>query len=276
LSETKGVYTVLIDTHCHASPHWYEPVESLLAQMDRHGIDKAVLVQINGQYNNAYQFECVARHPDRLASVVIVDVAQENAPAQLAQLAEQGAQGVRLAATVRSPGDDPLAIWRQAHALGMSVSCSGAPEHFADAAFAQLVEELPDLPIIIEHLASLKAGPGQLPDAELCNRIFGLARYPNLCMKIHGLGEICARNMPVTEPFPFDRTGVTLLRRAYDAFGTQRLMWGSDFPPVSGREGYGNALHLTQAELADLSSEEHALVFGGVAARVYGLAETAG
>lgn len=262
---------VLIDTHCHASPHWYEPVESLLTQMDRNGIDKAVLVQLNGQYNNAYQFECVARYPDRLASVAIVDVERTDATDLLAQLAEQGAQGVRLRADVRSPGDDPLAIWKQAHALGMSVSCSGSPELFADPTFAELAEALPDLPIIIEHLASLKAKPGELPPAEQRDKIFALARYSNLYMKIHGLGEICTRNMPVTEPFPFDRTGVALLRMAYDAFGADRIMWGSDFPPVSGREGYRNALQLTQAELADLTPEEHALIFGGVAARVYGL-----
>ena len=27
-----------------------------------------------------------------------------------------------------------------------------------------------------------------------------------------------------------------------DAFGVGRMMWGSDFPPAAGREGYGNAL----------------------------------
>jgi L-fuconolactonase len=189
----------------------------------------------------------------------------------LTHAAEQGAQGVRLRADIRSPGDDPLAIWRTAQTLGMSVSCSGSPDLFADPAFAQLAAELPDLPIIIEHLASLKATATALPDGQLCAQIFDLARFPNLYMKIHGLGEICTRNMPVTEPFPFDRTGVALLRMAYDAFGADRLMWGSDFPPVSGREGYGNALHLTMAELADLSPEENALIFGGVAARVYGI-----
>ena len=29
---------------------------------------------------------------------------------------------------------------------------------------------------------------------------------------------------------------------AKDAFGVERMMWGSDFPPAAGREGYGNAL----------------------------------
>jgi hypothetical protein len=45
---------VVVDTHCHASPYWYEPVETLLDQMNRHGVAKATLIQIGGEYDNAY------------------------------------------------------------------------------------------------------------------------------------------------------------------------------------------------------------------------------
>jgi L-fuconolactonase len=45
---------VVIDTHCHASPYWYQPVEILMDQMYRYGVDKAVLVQINGWFDNTY------------------------------------------------------------------------------------------------------------------------------------------------------------------------------------------------------------------------------
>ena len=33
---------VIVDTHCHVSPYWYEPVETLLHQMNSNGVDKAV------------------------------------------------------------------------------------------------------------------------------------------------------------------------------------------------------------------------------------------
>ena len=64
---------VVIDTHCHASDIWYEPVETLLFEMDRNGVDAAVLIQINGQTDNSYQEECLRRYPGRFASVVSVD-----------------------------------------------------------------------------------------------------------------------------------------------------------------------------------------------------------
>src|SRR3979411_2744451 len=103
-----------VDSHCHASLHWYEPIETLLFEMDRNEVDQAVLIQIMGQYDNTYQQECVRRYPQRLVSVVLVDPLLPDAPATLERLAEDGAPGVPLPPGLRSPGGDPPAIWRRA------------------------------------------------------------------------------------------------------------------------------------------------------------------
>jgi L-fuconolactonase len=264
----RGAPLRIIDTHCHVALAWYEPVESLLYQMDRNDVAHAVLVQINGQFDNSYQTDCVNRYPDRFASVVLVDAYHPDAPHHLEVLAEAGARGVRLAPTARSPGADPLAIWRKAAELGLPVSCGGACTQFAADQFADLVAALPDLPIIVEHLGGLKAGDASATEA-VRSKVFALARFPNLYMKIHGLGEFCQRNLPVTAPFPFDPAGLPLLHQAYAAFGAARLMWGSDYPPVSGREGYANALRLPLAEFAAKPAADQALIFGGVAAQLY-------
>ena len=55
------------------------------------------------------------------------------------------------------------------------------------------------------------------------------------------------------------------------AFGPARLMWGSDFPPVSTREGYDNALRVPLEYFADLSADEREAVFGGAARALWGL-----
>jgi len=31
---------LIVDTHCHALPHWFEPVEVLLHQMHANGVEK--------------------------------------------------------------------------------------------------------------------------------------------------------------------------------------------------------------------------------------------
>lgn len=271
LPVVKGTLVAVVDTHCHASPAWYEPVESLLQQMDRHGVAQAVLIQINGQTDNAYQAECLRRFPGRFASVVIVDTSRADAPATLMQEAERGASGLRLRASARSAGDDPLAIWAAADRLGLVVSCQGTPAEFGSADFAQVVQTLPGLSIVIEHLASLGRPAGEPYPADVIERVLALARFPNLTIKVPGLGEFCRRATPVKEPFPFVEPIPPLLDQVYAAFGPERMMWGSDFPPVSGREGYANALRFPMELLAPKGQAARDQVFGATAQRIFRL-----
>ena len=43
---------------------------------------------------------------------------------------------------------------------------------------------------------------------------------------------------------------------AIEAFGANRLMWGSDFPPSTGHEGYDNALRLPMQQVGFVSQED--------------------
>ncbi|MFC1718074.1 amidohydrolase family protein [Candidatus Poribacteria bacterium] len=270
----------IVDSHCHVSPYWYEPVESLLFQMDRNGVEKAVLVQYMGQFNNEYQFQCVRRFPGRFASVVLVDAHSPEAVDELERLVEQGAKGIRLRPNTRSPGDDPLAIWRKAAELKLPVSCGGTSGNFASGDFARLVQAFPNLPIVIEHLGSVNTPDGETKHHEIRRRVFTLSRFPNVYIKIHGLGEFCKRMKRISEPpvrrdgqsakpFPFEIPIPAILEMAYEAFGSERMMWGSDYPPVSGREGYGNALRLTLEQFQLKSKYDKEMIFGRVAEDIF-------
>ena len=149
---------LIIDTHCHAGESWFEPIELLLHQMDANIVEKAVLVQHRGVYDNSYLLECAGRNPGRFAVVALVDTTQSDAPSALESWAEKGAVGVRLNPTERSPGDDPLAVWRKAAELGLVVSSLGEVGQFASDEFRDLVTELPDLTIVVEHLAGAGGG----------------------------------------------------------------------------------------------------------------------
>ncbi len=261
----------IVDAHAHASSHWYEPVESLIYQMDRNRVAKAILTQYLGQYDNAYQQDCVRRYPGRLASVVLVDSSQPTAVEVLKSLAEQGAAGVRFRPETRSLGKDPLAIWRVADDLRLPVTCSGTSESFSSSAFADLVATFPSLPIILEHAGSVNHPDGEDAPYEMRRRVFSLARFPNVYLKIHGLGEIASRTAVVSHAPPFEEPLPSILGYAYEAFGPERMMWGSDYPPVSGREGYRNALRWTMDYLQKHGAKAVEAIFGGVAETVFGL-----
>ena len=176
---------------------------------------------------------------------------------------------------MRSPGDDPLAVWRAASDLGMIASVMGPVEGYAAPEFESIITELPDLKVVIEHLGGVGAfwGPGrparEIPQ-EAYRKVLDLARHPNTYMKIPGLGEFCARPMPFQQPYPFAEVP-PLIEMAVDAFGADRLMWGSDFPPVANREGYANALRFARERVQARSQEEVGLIFGDAALNMWNL-----
>jgi L-fuconolactonase len=260
---------MIIDSHAHSSPVWWEPVETLIYQMDRNGIDRAVLVQFMGQVDNRYQFDCQRRFPGRFANVVLVDWKKPYAVEALKRLAAQGAAALRLRPYSRSPGDDPLAIWRAAGALGLPVDCvAHTPADFCEPGFVKLVEELSEVRIIIEHL-----GGANKPDADETQRdqrlkAIKLGRFPNAYMKVPGLSEFAKRRQPPADD-PYVRPIPDYLERAYTAFGPGRLMWGSDFPNCSSKDGYANALAYCRQEFAGKPKAARDLIFGGTAAKMF-------
>lgn len=256
----------IVDTHCHAGQSWFEPVELILHQMNTNGVDKAALIQHRGTYDNTYLFECARRFTGRFAIVVIVDTDQPDALDTLERWADEGAAGVRLGPTQRSPGSDPLAIWKKARDLGLVVSSLGGVDDFASDEFNSLVSDLRDLPIIIEHLAGVRQGTQ--PPYTTYKKALDLSNYPNTYIKVGGLGEISERPPVLSPQFAFDHTP-PLIEMAYDAFGPRRMMWGSDYPPVSNREGYRNALQGVRDNAAFKSDDDREWVMGKTALNVF-------
>ncbi len=259
---------MIIDSHCHVGDIWYEPAETLLFQMDRCGVDQAVLIQILGQFDNRYQQSCAKRWPERFASVVAVDPARDDAIATMRQLAGDGAVGVRLRPAARSPGDDPLAIWREAERLGLAVSCVGTTAQFTSPDFAALIGQVPKLDIVLEHLGGIAR-----PDAdESASKIPQLARVPNIALKLPGLGQLSKRmgTLPAAGS-ALEAGGEAHIHAALRAFSSMRLMWGSDFPVVSTREGYAHALSGPRDGLRDITPSECSNVLGATAARIFNL-----
>jgi L-fuconolactonase len=251
---------IIVDTHVHVALHIYEPVEILLTTMQYNAVEKTVLVQSTTTTDNTYVIECLRRFPGRFAVVCRVEVDSPNALTDLEKWRQEGAGALRLRNFHRSPGNDPLAIWRKAADLGLSVSIGGPAELFASHDFRELVASLPNLNMVIEHLGGV--GRDATPPYSDLRKTLELARYPNTFIKIHGMGEICH------PPFPYE-TIPPFVEMAYDAFGPQRMMWGSDYPRVTLREGYRNALRFTMAQMPFCSQEDMAWIFGKTALSLY-------
>ena len=272
----------VVDTHTHAGVNWFEPVEMLLHQMTLNQVDHAVLIQHgrpeHGTYDHSYLYECVKRFPGKFNVIVIVDSDKKDSIRKLEEHKEKGAVGVRLTTTTRSPGPDQVAIWRKAAELDMVVSCMGTVDDFSSDQFAELVSEFPTIPIIIEHLAGGGEGSafprnGKAPVSPFSKykKAMQLGDFGNTYLKIHGLGEFNIRPNALKEKFDrnfFDDIP-PLLEMAKDAFGYKKIMWGSDYPPVSGREGYRNAMKTAMDNPVFPEPTEIEWIMGGTALTLF-------
>ncbi len=256
----------IIDTHCHAGLNWFEPVETLVHEMDTNLVDEAVLIQHGGTYDNEYLFKCAGRFPGRFKVVVLVDPEERDQRGALAKLAERGAAGVRLYPDASLSGGGPPGLWKAAGELGLVVSCMGKADQFASEGFRDVVDACPGTTVVIEHLAG--AGHAEAP-YEAYRAALELAERPNTFIKVPGLGEITPRPPRLGPEFHFDDVP-PLFEMARDAFGPQRMMWGSDFPPSAGREGYRNVLNGVREHPAFVDGEDLAWVLGRTAATVWG------
>jgi predicted TIM-barrel fold metal-dependent hydrolase len=251
---------------------WFEPVEVLLFQMDRNQVDKAVLIQSIRGFDNGYLVECVHRFPGRFAVVGSLDAGHPNALLELDDFVRQGIQGIRFSLAHLPLMGDYIAILRKAAQLKLRVSCYGSNENFASNEIHKIIQQVPELILIVEHLAYPNAAEGfPYPTFE---RALSLAKYSKVYMKIHGFGEFVPRPAPMTHP-PFDLSSVPpFIDLAIDAFGANRLMVGTDSPPCSQREGYANVIRYLREYLSRRTLPEQRAIFGGTAASLFAFGES--
>lgn len=130
------------------------------------------------------------------------------------------------------------------------------PQHLR--AVAALAQEHPDLQIVVNHAAKPK--PDDMPNWTI--EIGAFKNLTNVACKISGLTQQSTN--PAHQRQVFD----TLL----DVFGSQRLMWGSDFPVVLETSDYAAWLQSSKSLLQSISASEATQITSGTAAQIYHLA----
>ena len=125
---------------------------------------------------------------------------------------------------------------------------------------AALAARHPQLPIIVDHAA--KPVVGNTVDAAWREALCQVAGYPNVTCKLSGL--MTELDSPAAmSAIPF------YVRELLDAFGGERLIWGSDWPVLTQAASYAQWLEISERSLAVLGWQEREHVMGGNAARVY-------
>ncbi len=264
------------------------PVENLLAEMDAHSIDRAVLVQLGGAdiEHHAYLLHCLKTFPDRFLGIGMIPSDTSDPAPHMNKLGQEtGIIGFRLF-SIGGP-KDPFApidvrkfrtyrIWEHAAAQDYLISL------YAQAVDAHLIpyllEAFPQVRVVLNHLG-VCPGKGKFfidekgrPQVETpmynpaFHTTYRLSRYENVTLQLSGQYAFSV------EAYPYhDLTGWH--ERLVDIYGSKRLMWASDFPWIQEDPGYGQLTNIINELLPNLSDDENNDIMGGTAKRFFRFAD---
>jgi L-fuconolactonase len=279
----------VIDAHHHVwdlavrDQPWIEPtwpirrsytLADLSGPAGAAGVEATVLVQtvLDPAETPEFLALAAASTSPRVAGVVgWVDLTRPDVADRLAALAaaEGGDRLVGLRHQVQGEADprwlcrpDVRRGLRAVGEAGLAYDLLTRPHQLPAA--VETVRALPEVRFVLDHLSKPPIARGEL--VGWADDLRALAAAPNVAAKLSGL---------VTEA---DWTGWTVdqlrpyVEVALDAFGADRLMFGSDWPVCLLAAGsYGDVVDGARALTGHLSAAERAAVFAGTARRWYRL-----
>lgn len=282
---------MIIDTHVHVweidppkypigptAPGWTalpdEPgtADDLLAEMDEHGVDGAVLVQTSwSTWDNGYIADSVQRFPGRFIGHGLIDPQDpENATRARYWVRERGLAGFRFH-PMYYPDEEILlipqneALWEEIAALNVVIQFHLRAEQANQ--IASLAERHPHLRLILDHM-----GYPQVDEEPAgFQPIIDLARYDNIYFKLSDVAGRSQKSFPHVDVHPF-------IQRLLDAFGAARTVWGTGYPGhhrvKHGWPTLAEELRLVRSGLPFLSERDKDLILGETAASLWAIPST--
>jgi len=241
--------------------------DEMVLAMNSVGVDGAILVSAYSTYrfDASYVLEVHSRYPGLFGLVKPVDPLAPGLEELLDEWkATPGAVGIRVMFSNQVSPDpaDPATnrLLHLAGVLGLPVNllCWGEL-----AAAPGLAERNPDTRLVIDHLGLLQPLAPPVPPEPWADlpELLKLARYPNVAVKVSGACTLSH------EPFPYPDIWDPLAR-VFDAFGFERLMWGSDWTRCARLLNYSQAVE--SFRITDrLTDSEREQLMGGTLQKIY-------
>jgi predicted TIM-barrel fold metal-dependent hydrolase len=241
-------------------------VEDLIKEMDEAGVECATLVQPNATYglDNSYQCDSAQIYAPRTVSVGILDPAAVDAADKLSYWTnEYGMTGVRLQSQAEPDDSRCDAIWQRAEELGVPISIGGGGQPGKVDAMRNIGRRYPNVLFAPDHFAGWSRSEDK---TAMTVALEALAKLPNAHLRISSTSLGPYADLSDQEK--------DLFRRVFEAFTSQRIMWGSNFP--SSRDGgYVGQVELGQTALPWLSSEDRKWIMGKSAHKLWPMLKAA-
>ena len=237
-------------------------------------IDQSILVQTISEYDEMKEFFAVAAEHESVVGVVAwIDMSSTDCFQQLEKYLDlPGADrlvGIRDGAQGRADaqwlaGDQIAVNARKLAEKDLAFDLLVDPSNLA--ASTQLVSHCPDTTFVLDHIAKpniAKGDQGEL--AAWSHSINELAKNKNVSCKISGM--VTEADWKAWEEKDFKRYFDVVL----NAFGADRIMYGSDWPVCKLAATYEQVAQLAEYLIQDLSSSEKEKFWALNAKKAYGI-----
>lgn len=240
-------------------------VDALIKAMDEAGVAKAAVVHSSTTYgfDNSYVVDSCNQFKDRLVAVGSVDMLSDDVHVVIKTWTIQGLAGLRIFTGGSTKDFDPSELdnpksfkaWEMLADLKLPMCIQTGPIGLPQV--RMLAERFPTVNIILDHLGRPEVLDG--PPYANAASLFALADLPNIYLKLTPriFGDVKKEKASAETFFP----------RVVEAFGAQRMAWGSNFPTSTGT--LKEILASAEKGLACIGEEDRAWIFGKTAQKLY-------
>jgi predicted TIM-barrel fold metal-dependent hydrolase len=239
--------------------------EELLETATPHGVDRVVLIQHHTYYgwNNRYMTDAAAAHPETFRVVGMVDDQSPDPGQQMKKLHKQHVTGFRITPWLRKEkwleGPGMAEMWKTGAETGQAMCCLIDPPNLPGV--DRMCEKYPKTNVVIDHFARIGVD-GTIRDKDV-SALCRLARHKQTYVKVSAFYALGKKKPPYDDLVP-------MIRRVFDAFGPQRLMWASDCPyQLASPHTYGASINLVRKRLDFLSKDDKDWLLRRTADQVY-------
>ena len=153
---------------------------------------------------------------------------------------------------------------RQLAALGLVLDVN-FPRAAADGFFA-LIEQVPELKVVVEHVGQVPVD-GREPPQQWMDWMRRVAEHPQTSMKVSALMEHCAEQ-PAPAQLDYYRPALDAM---WDLFGSERLLYGSNWPVCERAGTYARCIALVRQYCQERGAEFSQRFFCAYAQAMYGV-----
>ena len=214
--------------------------------------------------DNSFMLDTLGRFPGRFSAVAYLNAAKPQVIAEMDRLQTAGVRGLRICAGDGgvprwSDSENMKAMWRRGAESGIAMCPQIQPDYLPEV--DRMCRDFPETTVVVDHFAKIGTD-GKIRDHDL-DRLADLARYRRVHAKISAFYGVGDRRPPYDELIP-------MIRRVYDAFGPERLMWASDCPyQLFGANTYAASIALVRDEIDFFTDADKDWVLRKTAERVF-------